>query len=197
MEELIKVIEVAAKWNKIQLPANFEKTLHKPIEKFKVSFSELLKGEYLRTTLLMVIIWYALILLYFGITLHLNNLGGDIYLNTVSKIFYFINKHTIFSIYSFQVIAGVLEAVSVCLCILVVLKLGLKINLVSYMLVAGISCLIVNFIPDGSNVGVISLAMIGMCITFCNLMMGLCVFNKVGLNIYMVSYICTFTLFIL
>lgn len=70
-----------------------------------------------------------------------------------------------FNVKFLQVIAGVLESVSVCLCILVVLKLGLKINLVIYMLVAGISCLMVNFIADGNNVGVIALAMIGMC--FC------------------------------
>lgn len=85
IDELIKVIRSAAKWNKIQLPVNFEKTLQKPEEPFKVSFAELFRAEYLRTTLLMVVVWYALILLYFGITLHLNNLGGDIYLNTVSN----------------------------------------------------------------------------------------------------------------
>lgn len=62
-----------------------------------------------------------------------------------------------------QVIAGMLEAASVGLCILVVLKLGLKVNLVVYMLVAGCACLMVNFIADGNNVGLISLAMIGKC----------------------------------
>lgn len=57
-----------------------------------------------------------------------------------------------------------LEAASVGLCILVVLKLGLKVNLVVYMLVSGCACLMVNFIPVGNNdIGLISLAMIGKC----------------------------------
>lgn len=54
-----------------------------------------------------------------------------------------------------------LEAASVGLCILVVLKLGLKVNLVVYMLVAGCACLMVNFIAVGNSIGIISLAMIG------------------------------------
>lgn len=82
IEELVKVIEVAAYWNKITLPENYEKTLQKP-EPETVSFARLFAPQYLRTTFLMIIVWYALILLYFGITLHLNNLGGDIYLNSV------------------------------------------------------------------------------------------------------------------
>lgn len=83
IEELVKVIEVAAYWNKITLPENYEKTLQKPEEPVSVSFGKLFTPQYMRTTFLMIIVWYALILLYFGITLHLNNLGGDIYLNSV------------------------------------------------------------------------------------------------------------------
>lgn len=83
IEELVKVIEVAAYWNKITLPENYEKSLQKPDEPVSVSFGKLFTPQYMRTTFLMIIVWYALILLYFGITLHLNNLGGDIYLNSV------------------------------------------------------------------------------------------------------------------
>lgn len=62
-----------------------------------------------------------------------------------------------------QIIAGLLEAVSILLCIFVVLKLGLKINLVIYMVFAGVGCLAVNFLPDGNYFGVITFAMIGKC----------------------------------
>lgn len=84
IDELIKVINIAAKWNGIELPAGYEKTLHLPEQTLTVSFTQLFKSKYCRTTLLMIVIWYALILIYFGLTLHLAHLGGDIYINTVS-----------------------------------------------------------------------------------------------------------------
>jgi len=39
---------------------------------------------YLRKTCFTLIIWYTSLIIYFGLTLHFDNLGGDIYLNTVS-----------------------------------------------------------------------------------------------------------------
>lgn len=39
---------------------------------------------YLRTTCLTLVVWLTLIIIYFGLTLHLSNLGGNIYVNTVS-----------------------------------------------------------------------------------------------------------------
>lgn len=47
---------------------------------FKVVFNRF----YWRTTCLNLIVWLTLIMVYYGLTLHLSNLGGDIYLNTVS-----------------------------------------------------------------------------------------------------------------
>lgn len=38
---------------------------------------------YWRTTCLTLIVWLTLIIIYFGLTLHLSNLGGNIYVNTV------------------------------------------------------------------------------------------------------------------
>lgn len=86
IDELIKVITIAARWNQIELPAGFEKTLHQPEQTLTVSFVKLFQAKYCRTTLLMIIVWYALILIYFGLTLHLAHLGGDIYITTVSPI---------------------------------------------------------------------------------------------------------------
>lgn len=78
------MINTAAKWNQIELPAGYEKTLHQPEQTLTVSFVKLFTAKYCRTTLLMIVVWYALILIYFGLTLHLAHLGGDIYINTVS-----------------------------------------------------------------------------------------------------------------
>lgn len=85
IDELIKVITIAARWNKIELPAGYEKTLHQPEQTLTVSFLKMFNAKYCRTTLLMIVVWYALILIYFGLTLHLAHLGGDIYITTVSQ----------------------------------------------------------------------------------------------------------------
>lgn len=44
---------------------------------------------------------------------------------------------------------------------MVVLKLGLRINLFLYMVVAGLSCIVMNFVPDGNLWLIITLAMVG------------------------------------
>lgn len=88
IEELIKVINIAAKWNSIELPAGYEKTLHRPDQATTVSFTKLFKLEYCRTTLLTIIVWYSVILIYFGLALHmpqfLAEYGVDMYIVTVS-----------------------------------------------------------------------------------------------------------------
>lgn len=64
-----------------------------------------------------------------------------------------------------QAIAGAVEAVSICLSVFVVLKLGIRLNLIAYMLIPGICCLAVNIVPKGDEnlIYVIALAMIGKC----------------------------------
>ncbi|XP_059619763.1 organic cation transporter protein-like isoform X1 [Phlebotomus argentipes] len=144
MEELKEIINRIAVRNRITLPDNYEKLLISPSDvNDTVSILDLFKGKYRRTTLLMIVIWFSLVLLYFGITLHMNNLGGDIYINTI--------------------IAGAVEGVAILCSIIVVLKLGIRINLVIYMLVAGLACLMVNFVPDGNLWIIITLVMIGKC----------------------------------
>jgi MFS transporter, OCT family, solute carrier family 22 (organic cation transporter), member 4/5 len=53
------------------------------------------------------------------------------------------------------------ETVAITLSILVVLKLGLRVNLVIYLLVAGTACLLTNFASEGNLWFILSLAMIG------------------------------------
>lgn len=171
LDELAAIIRVAARWNGIELPANYQKTLQQPDAdaEVTVSVAEMFRGPYLRTSCLMIVAWYTLILLYFGITLHLNNLGGDMYLNTVSLASRWMVRPIVCDVSNrwcvgAQVIAGLLEAVSVVLCIWAVLKFGLKYNLVVFMLIAGAGCLLVNLIPNSaSGAGTISLAILGKC----------------------------------
>lgn len=61
----------------------------------------------------------------------------------------------------FQIIGSVLEGISVILSIFVVRKLGLRANLIAYMLISGVACLLVNFFNEDKLIAVISLAMIG------------------------------------
>lgn len=90
IDELKKLIETAARWNKIQLPANYEKSLLVPPEDEQTdgSILDLFKPEYLRTTLLLLVAWYALVLQYMAITLHIGEMGGNIYLITVSEKYF-------------------------------------------------------------------------------------------------------------
>nr|XP_029732267.1 organic cation transporter protein-like [Aedes albopictus] len=146
IDELKAIIDQAARVNGFKLPPGYEKTLQVPETETSgdvVSVFDLFRMKFLRTTLVMLVVWFGIVLIYFGITLHLSNLGGDIYLNTV--------------------LAGSVESIAICLSIVVVLKLGLRVNLFLYMVVAGLSCILMNFIPDGNLWVIISLAMIVKC----------------------------------
>lgn len=85
-EQLAALIEQAGKWNHRILPSNYRKTLNvspATVER-KVSVFDLFQKDYRLTTLLMFVIWFSIILIYFGITLHMSSLGGNVYINTVS-----------------------------------------------------------------------------------------------------------------
>lgn len=147
IDELKLIIDRAAKTNGFRLPEGYEKTLSSsdPDSEAEevVSIFDLFRMKFLRTTLVMLVVWFGIVLIYFGITLHLSNLGGDIYLNTV--------------------LAGSVESIAICLSIVVVLKLGLRVNLFLYMVLAGISCIVMNFVPDGNLWVIIALAMMVKC----------------------------------
>lgn len=100
-------------------------------------------SKYWRTTVLTLIIWLTLIIIYFGLTLHLSNLGGNIYINSA--------------------VAGSVEAISICISIFIVLKAGIRRSLLGYMLLPGLCCLATNLVPQGGDnqTGVIALAIIG------------------------------------
>ncbi|XP_034486300.1 organic cation transporter protein isoform X1 [Drosophila innubila] len=106
--------------------------------------------KYWRTTVLTLVIWLTLIIIYFGLTLHLSNLGGNIYINNA--------------------VAGGVEALSICISIFVVLKAGIRRSLLGYMLLPGLCCLATNLVPHGEDnqTGVIALAIVAKCLIGAN-----------------------------
>ncbi|XP_017056168.1 organic cation transporter protein isoform X1 [Drosophila ficusphila] len=175
LDELCNLIERAAKTNGTSgsLPGNYRKTLEAAVpravqsppestaEEAKAAEADapdpsssghvnpllvVFSAKYWRTTCLTLVIWLTLIIIYFGLTLHLNNLGGNIYINSA--------------------VAGTVEAVSICISILVVLKVGIRRSLIGYMLLPGICCLATNLMP--SQTGVIALATIAKCLIGAN-----------------------------
>lgn len=85
IQALQELIQRIATRNNITLPDNYQDTLQAPENAdANVSILDLFNTEYRNRTLTMTIIWFSLVLLYFGITLRMNALGGNIFTNTVS-----------------------------------------------------------------------------------------------------------------
>ncbi|XP_017091571.2 organic cation transporter protein isoform X3 [Drosophila bipectinata] len=177
LDELCLLIERAARMNGTtgSLPHNYRKTLEAAVPRAVTSPNPEQAGEeaktavpggeegadspshvnplrvvfsakYWRTTCLTLVIWLTLIIIYFGLTLHLSNLGGNIYINSA--------------------VAGTVEAVSICISIVVVLKFGIRKSLIGYMLLPGLCCLGTNLVKD--QTGVIALATIAKCLIGAN-----------------------------
>lgn len=87
-EKLSKIIEIAAKWNKRELIPNYVDTLTPSnMNHANASILSLFNREFFLTTVLTFISWLTFIVVYIGLLLHLNNLGGNIYLTTVYLMF--------------------------------------------------------------------------------------------------------------
>ncbi|KAH8361815.1 hypothetical protein KR200_001273 [Drosophila serrata] len=179
LDELCGLIERAARMNGTtgSLPSNYRKTLEAAVPRTVVPQSPpgmagqveevraagtdaadpavsghvnpllvVFGAKYWRTTCLTLIIWLTLIIIYFGLTLHLSNLGGNVYINSA--------------------VAGTVEAASICISIVVVLKVGIRRSLIGYMLLPGLCCLATNLVPN--QTGVIALATIAKCLIGAN-----------------------------
>lgn len=106
IDNLGQLIQRIARRNNITLAENFQDQLQAPENANEnVSVLTLFNSTYRNRTLTMAIIWFSLILLYFGITLHMNALGGNIFTNTVSgsrmrSVHGSVNKYTSSPTYS-------------------------------------------------------------------------------------------------
>lgn len=84
--EVKKIIQAAARMNKIELPENVDKLLKPPpSEGTNAAVSELFKTKYLRlVTFCFLCIWFTMNLVYYGLVLNMNTFGGNLYVNSVS-----------------------------------------------------------------------------------------------------------------
>lgn len=124
-QEVMTVLQQAAKFNKRELPHNLDKQLlptsNRPIESGGVL--DLFKTKrMMRITLLLFVIWFSVYLVYYGLVLNMGYMSGDLYLNSV--------------------ISGLVEVPALAFSIMVLLYMGRRWPLSLTMLFAGCSCLV-------------------------------------------------------
>lgn len=82
------ILESAARMNNIELPADLDKILKPPNSEGKKNkgFMDLFRSKYLRlVSICFLCIWFTMNLVYYGLILNMNALGGNIYVNSVSE----------------------------------------------------------------------------------------------------------------
>lgn len=87
-QEVMAILKTAAKVNGRELPHNIDKKLMPAttVEPESGSVMDLFKTHQLRkNTFLLFIIWFSVYLVYYGLVLNVGNIGGDIYINSVSE----------------------------------------------------------------------------------------------------------------
>lgn len=86
-QEVMAILKTAAKVNGRELPHNIDKKLlpTTTVEPESGSVMDLFKTHQLRkNTFLLFVIWFSVYLVYYGLVLNVGNIGGDIYINSVS-----------------------------------------------------------------------------------------------------------------
>ncbi|KAF5273455.1 hypothetical protein FQA39_LY07472 [Lamprigera yunnana] len=129
-QEVVTILQRAAKVNGKQLPQNLDKQLltEPDMQTEQAGVLDLFKTPRLRrTTFLLCIIWFVYYLLYYGIVLNLGNIGGDLYLNST--------------------ISGAVEIPAIAITIPILLKVGKRWPLCLTILIAGIACLLIVPMP--------------------------------------------------
>lgn len=88
VQEVMTVLQKAARMNKRQLSPDLDKQLTPTAAKLDQesgSVLDLFKTKQILTnTLLLFVIWFSVYLVYYGLVLNLSNIGGDLYINSVS-----------------------------------------------------------------------------------------------------------------
>ncbi|XP_050192490.1 solute carrier family 22 member 13-like [Myiozetetes cayanensis] len=142
MEEAKKLLQKAAATNKCSLPAGLLEQL-KPEKQIKSgSVLDLFRKKHLRkVTLLMLCVWFADSIVYYGLGLSVTNFGLDIYLT--------------------QLAFGAVE-LPARLCLIFLLEwFGRKKVQAILLMLAGLMCLILTGIPEDQPVAITVLATIG------------------------------------
>ncbi|KAJ8921481.1 hypothetical protein NQ315_003099 [Exocentrus adspersus] len=123
-EEVMVVLEKAAKANGRDLPPNIDKQLmpessEEPAE--NVNVLDLFKTTQMRKkTMCLFLIWFSVYLVYYGLVLNLGNIGGNLYVNSVLQ--------------------GAVEIPAVAISIFILLKGGRRWPLSLTMIISGVAC---------------------------------------------------------
>ncbi|KAJ8985369.1 hypothetical protein NQ317_008403 [Molorchus minor] len=123
-QEVMAILERAAKANGRQLPPNLDKQLlpdssDEPTE--DVNVLDLFKTAQMRKkTICLFLIWFSVYLVYYGLVLNLGNIGGNLYVNSVLQ--------------------GAVEIPSVAMSIFILLKGGRRWPLSLTMVISGVAC---------------------------------------------------------
>lgn len=88
-QEVYTILEQAARFNNRKLPKNFDKLLQQEVIEDEcgenVTVFDLFKTSQMRRrTLSLFLIWFSVYLVYYGVVLNLANIGGNLYVNSVS-----------------------------------------------------------------------------------------------------------------
>ncbi|KAJ3665869.1 hypothetical protein Zmor_001334 [Zophobas morio] len=122
--EVMIILQKAAKWNRKELPVNIDKQLlpcETECDTESVNVMDLFKTRQMRKkTLLLFVIWFSVYLVYYGLVLNLGNIGGDLYINSV--------------------LSGAVEIPAVALSIVILLKGGRRWPLGLTMMLSGVAC---------------------------------------------------------
>ncbi|XP_055601971.1 organic cation transporter protein isoform X2 [Uranotaenia lowii] len=132
--EAKEVIRKAAAFNNRPLPDNLDKLLKPPMdeEDNMAGVCDLFRTRYLRlVSFCFMCIWFTMNLVYYGLVLNMNSLGGNIYLNSA--------------------IAGVVEIPAIALAMYIINKTGKKWLFCATFFAAALACLCAAFVEGNED----------------------------------------------
>ncbi|KAL3277159.1 hypothetical protein HHI36_012511 [Cryptolaemus montrouzieri] len=123
-DQVMEVLQRAARFNNKELPPNIDKQIMAPdkdAETESLGVLDLFKtSEMRKKSFLLYVIWFSVYLVYYGLVLNLENIGGDLYINSV--------------------LTGVVELPALTLSIPILIKGGRRWPLSLTMIFSGIAC---------------------------------------------------------
>ncbi|XP_044757941.1 solute carrier family 22 member 13-like isoform X2 [Coccinella septempunctata] len=123
-DQVMKVLQTAARVNRKDLPPNIDKQLLAPDgdpETESLGVLDLFKtAEMRKKSFLLYIIWFSVYLVYYGLVLNLENIGGDLYINSV--------------------LTGLVEVPALAVSIPILIKGGRRWPLALTMIFSGVAC---------------------------------------------------------
>lgn len=88
IQEVMSILRKASLVNNKELPHNIDKQIHPSsvVESESAGVMDLFRTRQLRkNTFLLFVIWFSVYLVYYGLVLNVGNIGGDLYINSVSR----------------------------------------------------------------------------------------------------------------